>query len=101
MTTPKESGWREEVAQRIQDVYFEKGARVNRATWDITLALLRTHEATAIAQERARLPEEVVKLKRIHDETTVSVETACMADGYNAALADVLALLHAPEPPHN
>ena len=38
-TTPANE-WREEQAQKIQDLYFENGARVSKATWDETLRLL-------------------------------------------------------------
>lgn len=52
----------EDIAQKIQDLYFENGAKVSRATWDETLRLLDQHSAHLVERIEATLRKELHNL---------------------------------------
>lgn len=88
MTTPKESGWKEEFRE-----YFDKALKPKKPTMknldrELLVDFISKVEATAIAQERARLREEVVKLP-----TYIINESWARNINEVVALRDVLALL--------
>lgn len=56
----------EEVAQKIQDLYFHSGAKISKATWDKTLELVSQAKEEGAREERERVEKEV--LTPLYDE---------------------------------
>lgn len=49
----------EEMAQKIQDLYFHSGAKISKATWDKTLELVSQAKQEGAREERERIRKEI------------------------------------------
>jgi hypothetical protein len=103
MTTPKESGWREEavyeVFQRVMTDLKQK-YRVSDTLSDVLSDSLSKHLATAIAATEARVVEKLEGMKRAESPMHDAHQFYAVKD-YNEALEDVRALFSSKTPNHD